>query len=133
MYFDRGENYEWSLANLYIGFDIFCGFDPGFGEDRSLCELIQFGHVDPDICYLYSLSIFVGLRQEWTNPFVFDRKSRMILVFSAINIGFLWRLYFGALQLGDGPTVVLVDKSSRLFTALLFIIWLGGILRGGNV
>ena len=74
------------------------------------------------------ICIFLGLlvlaRQEWSNPFVLNKKTLIFLILSGIATGLSWLLFFRALQLGPAALVSSVDKLSLLFAVILAVLFL---------
>ncbi len=79
---------------------------------------------------LFFLTLWVGLRQEWTNPLSLNRKGLIFLLFSGVATGLSWLCYFRALQTGPASLVAPIDKLSLVFAAILSVAFLGERLEG---
>jgi len=71
------------------------------------------------------LSILVGIRREWENPLLLNRKSLIFLVLSGITTGLSWLCYYRALKTGPASLVAPIDKLSLVFAVVLSILFLG--------
>ncbi len=71
------------------------------------------------------LSILVGMRREWENPLLLNRKSLIFLVLSGITTGLSWLCYYRALKTGPASLVAPIDKLSLVFAVVLSILFLG--------
>ncbi len=71
------------------------------------------------------LGILVGMRREWENPFLLNRKSLIFLVLSGITTGLSWLCYYRALKTGSASIVAPIDKLSIFFAIILAILFLG--------
>lgn len=71
------------------------------------------------------LFLLVGIRHEWKNPLLLDRKCLIFLVLSGITTGLSWLCYYRALQGGPASVVAPIDKLSLAIAILLSVIFLG--------
>jgi transporter family protein len=71
------------------------------------------------------LSILVGMRREWENPLLLNRKSLIFLVLSGITTVLSWLCYYRALKTGPASLVAPIDKLSLVFAVVLSILFLG--------
>lgn len=71
------------------------------------------------------LGILVGLRREWENPFLLNRRSLIFLVLSGLTTGLSWLCYYRALKTGPASIVAPIDKLSIFFAIILAILFLG--------
>lgn len=60
-----------------------------------------------------------------TPPDLFEGKTFLFLVLSAITTGISWLFYFRALQLGTASHVSSIDRLSLVFTVFLAVLILG--------
>jgi len=77
------------------------------------------------IVIIVFLAILVGVRKEWENPFLLNRKSLLFLILSGIATGLSWLCYYRALKTGPASIVTPIDKLSLAFAVILAIIFLG--------
>ena len=77
------------------------------------------------IVIIVFLGILVGVRREWENPFLLNRKSLIFLVLSGIATGLSWLCYYRALKTGPASLVSPIDKLSLFFAVILAILFLG--------
>jgi len=82
------------------------------------------------IVIILFLGVLVGVRREWENPFLLDRKSLVFLILSGLATGLSWLCYFRALKTGPVSLVSPIDKLSLVFAVVLAIIFLGERLNG---
>ncbi|MEI8011282.1 MAG: EamA family transporter [Candidatus Omnitrophota bacterium] len=85
----------------------------------NLATLIRTGVIIIFLCFI------VGLRHEWKNPLVLDRRCLAFLVLSGITTGLSWLCYYRALQGGPASVVAPIDKLSLAIAILLSVIFLG--------
>jgi bacterial/archaeal transporter family protein len=71
------------------------------------------------------LALLVGLRNEWKNPMMLDRKSLIFLALSGVTTGLSWLCYYRALQGGPASVVAPIDKLSLAIAILLSVAFLG--------
>lgn len=71
------------------------------------------------------LFLLVGLRHEWKNPFLLNRRCLVFLVLSGITTGLSWLCYYRALQSGPASIVAPIDKLSLAVAILLSVVFLG--------
>jgi transporter family protein len=71
------------------------------------------------------LSVLVGIRKEWKNPFLLNRQSLIFLVLSGVTTGLSWLCYYRALQTGPASLVAPIDKLSVIFAVILSVLFLG--------
>ena len=71
------------------------------------------------------LSLVIGFRREWKNPFLLDKHCLLFLVLSGIATGLSWLFYFRALQSGQASLVAPIDKLSLVFAVVLSLLFLG--------
>lgn len=71
------------------------------------------------------LGVLVGVRKEWQNPLLLNRKSLIFLVLSGITTGLSWLCYYRALKTGPASLVAPIDKLSLFFAIVLSILFLG--------
>jgi transporter family protein len=77
------------------------------------------------IVIIVFLFLLVGLRHEWKNPLLLDRKSLIFLALSGITTGLSWLCYYRALQSGPASVVAPIDKLSLAIAILLSVAFLG--------
>ena len=77
------------------------------------------------IVIIIFLSILVGIRKEWENPFLLNRKCLIFLIFSGLTTGLSWLCYYRALKTGPASLVAPIDKLSLLFAIILSILFIG--------
>ena len=77
------------------------------------------------IIIILFLSVLVGIRKEWENPLLLNRKSLIFLIFSGLTTGLSWLCYYRALKTGPASLVAPIDKLSLLFAIILSILFLG--------
>jgi transporter family protein len=70
------------------------------------------------------LSMLVGLRKEWQNPLLLNKRSLLFLILSGITTGLSWLCYYRALQTGPVAMVAPIDKLSLFFAVILSVIFL---------
>ena len=71
------------------------------------------------------LGLLVGIRQEWKNPLLLNRRCLVFLVLSGITTGLSWLCYYRALQSGPASLVAPIDKLSLAVAILFSVIFLG--------
>lgn len=76
------------------------------------------------IVILIFLVLLVGLRQEWKNPLLLNRRCLIFLVLSGIATGLSWLCYYRALQTGPASLVAPIDKLSLFFAVMLSVLFL---------
>lgn len=77
------------------------------------------------IVIIVFLGILVGVRREWENPLLLNRKSLTFLILSGIATGLSWLCYYRALKTGPASLVTPIDKLSLVFAVVLSILFLG--------
>ncbi len=77
------------------------------------------------IVIIVFLCILVGMRQEWKNPLLLNRRCLIFLVLSGITTGLSWLCYYRALQNGPASVVAPIDKLSLAVAILLSVAFLG--------
>ena len=77
------------------------------------------------IVIIVFLSVLVGIRREWENPLLLNKKSLIFLVLSGATTGLSWLCYYRALQSGPASLVAPIDKLSLVFAIILSILLLG--------
>jgi len=77
------------------------------------------------IVIIVFLCLLVGIRQEWKNPWLLNRKCLVFLVFSGITTGLSWLCYYRALQNGPASIVAPIDKLSLAVAIILSVVFLG--------
>ncbi len=71
------------------------------------------------------LLLLVGIRHEWKNPLLLNRRCLVFLVLSGITTGLSWLCYYRALQSGPASVVAPIDKLSLAIAILLSVVFLG--------
>lgn len=74
---------------------------------------------------IFFLSFLIGIRNEWRNPFLLDKRSLIFLILSGFSTGLSWLCYYRALQTGSASLVTSIDKTGLLFAVLLSVLFLG--------
>ncbi|MBF0122621.1 MAG: EamA family transporter [Candidatus Omnitrophica bacterium] len=77
------------------------------------------------IVIIVFLCLLVGIRQEWKNPLLLNRRCLIFLVLSGITTGLSWLCYYRALQNGPASIVAPIDKLSLAVAILLSVAFLG--------
>ncbi|MDD5505582.1 MAG: EamA family transporter [Candidatus Omnitrophica bacterium] len=77
------------------------------------------------IVIIVFLGLLVGIRKEWENPLLLDRKCLVFLILSGIATGLSWLCYYRALKTGPASLVSPIDKLSLFFAVILAVLFLG--------
>ncbi|MBF0122375.1 MAG: EamA family transporter [Candidatus Omnitrophica bacterium] len=77
------------------------------------------------IVIIIFLFLLVGIRHEWKNPLMLNRRCLVFLVLSGITTGLSWLCYYRALQSGPASVVAPIDKLSLAIAILLSVVFLG--------
>jgi len=118
---------DWKL--FAIGSALFAGLTAVLAKvgvkniSSNLATLIR------TIVIIAFLSVLVGIRREWENPFLINRKSLIFLILSGITTGLSWLCYYRALKTGPVSLVAPIDKLSLAFAVILSILFLGERLK----
>ena len=89
------------------------------GIDSDLATLIRTAIV------LLLLTLFVHFTGKWANPFNFSKYNWLFLFLSGLATGASWVCFYRALQIGEASKVLVVDKFSIVFVAILAFVFLG--------
>ena len=89
------------------------------GIDSDLATLIRTAIV------LLLLTLFVHFTGKWANPFNLSKYNWLFLFFSGLATGASWVCFYRALQIGEASKVLVVDKFSIVFVAILAFVFLG--------
>lgn len=114
---------SWKLYAL--GSAVFAGLTAILGKIGVKDIPSNFATLIRTFIIIIFLCFFVGLRNEWQNPFTLNRKSLIFLLFSGITTGLSWLCYFRALQIGPASLVAPIDKLSLVVSVILAVIILG--------
>jgi len=109
-----------------LGSAFFAGLTAIFGKlgveglNSNLATLIR------SVVILIITIAIVSLQGEWRFPSKpLELRPVMFLVLSGIATGFLWLLYYRALQMAPASLVAPVDKLSVAFAIVLGVLFLG--------
>ncbi|MFH0753614.1 MAG: EamA family transporter [Candidatus Omnitrophota bacterium] len=114
---------DWKL--FAIGSAVFAGLTAVLAKvgvkdiPSNLATLIR------TVVILVFLALLVGLRHEWKNPLLLNRRCLIFLVLSGIATGLSWICYYRALQTGPASLVAPIDKLSLFFAVTFSIMFLG--------
>ena len=89
------------------------------GVDSDLATLIRTAIV------LLLLTLFVHFTGKWANPFNLSKYNWLFLFLSGLATGASWVCFYRALQIGEASKVLVVDKFSIVFVAILAFVFLG--------
>ena len=89
------------------------------GVDSDLATLIRTAIV------LLLLTLFVQFTGKWANPFNLSKYNWLFLFLSGLATGASWVCFYRALQIGEASKVLVVDKFSIVFVAILAFVFLG--------
>ena len=89
------------------------------GIDSDLATLIRTAIV------LLLLTLFVHFTGKWANPFNLSKYNWLFLFLSGLATGASWVCFYRALQIGEASKVLVVDKFSIVFVAILAFVFLG--------
>ena len=89
------------------------------GVDSDLATLIRTAIV------LLLLTLFVQFTGKWANPFNLSKYNWLFLFLSGLATGASWVFFYRALQIGEASKVLVVDKFSIVFVAILAFVFLG--------
>ncbi len=115
--------FDWKL--FAIGSALFAGLTAVLAKvgvkdiSSNLATLIR------TIVIFAFLSVLVGIRREWENPLLLNRKSLIFLILSGITTGLSWLCYYRALKTGPASLVAPIDKLSLFFAIMLAMLFLG--------
>jgi len=114
---------DWKL--FAIGSALFAGLTAVLAKvgvkdiSSNLATLIR------TIVIIVFLGVLVGIRREWENPLLLNRKSLIFLILSGLTTGLSWLCYYRALKTGPASLVAPIDKLSLGFAVILAILFLG--------
>ena len=89
------------------------------GIDSDLATLIRTAIV------LLLLTLFFHFTGKWANPFNLSKYNWLFLFLSGLATGASWVCFYRALQIGEASKVLVVDKFSIVFVAILAFVFLG--------